>query len=634
MKKNKVKIIFVLSIVLMAVGSLSASMFHSDNGEIDISDVNIVTEDGAELRAMLYVPESATDSESVPAVVAAHGYNNTAEMQSTNAIELARRGMVVISPDAYGHGLSTFPDDDINNGIVNDQGVYSALQYLGTLPYVDVDRIGMVGHSMGGDNLQFAALQAFEKQENDPSIVTPNALLPTSQSFLVNEENEELMYSDYPVNLGVVFGQYDEWTEGMWDVEKGSDINITSTAEAGMGFTGAEYGAYYHYGDEGEIDRSSAIQAADDNNLRVIYQPSINHPRMTDSHQAANDIIDFFDITLLQGEDSVTNQVWHWKEISTGVALIGFFLFIPTFGLLLLKLPFFNTIIRPEPSSLSIISNTKSKLTYWLLLLVGLIPTPFIYMWAMGYPIGMKPLDRYIPTIFPVNDIFPMPVMNGLVIFNIVSGIIALGLFIATFYFIARKNGSKLKDIGVQLPLIQVFKSLILAVIVFASAYVFLSLANYWFLTDFRFYVLSLKTITPEKVGMLLVYLPFFAFYFIISSLTFNLSTRIKGAKEWKNVGLILIASCASLVIFSFLDYLALYTTGVKLFPAVPYPEGTTSALAGVILFGLLFILPIAALYARIFFKETGSIWVGGFINSFIVTFFALSNTVVAAGSL
>jgi hypothetical protein len=95
---------------------------------------------------------------------------------------------------------------------------------------------------------------------------------------------------------------------------------------------------------------------------------------------------------------------------------------------------------------------------------------------------------------------------------------------------------------------------------------------------------------------------------------------------------LMIIANVLGLAMLTFLDYTWLFTTGVKLFPYVPFPPKTTSALAGVLLWNLLFILPLAAISARLFFKKTGSIWLGGFVNSLIITLYAISNTVAAAG--
>lgn len=72
------------------------------------------------------------------------------------------------------------------------------------------------------------------------------------------------------------------------------------------------------------------------------------------------------------------------------------------------------------------------------------------------------------------------------------------------------------------------------------------------------------------------------------------------------------------------------------MFPYVPYPPSpkTTSALAGVLLWNLLFFLPLAAVAARLFFKKTGTIWLGAFIISLMATLFAVSNTVISAGCI
>lgn len=636
--KRTTGVLFVVSLVLMLVGSLIAGMVQRDNGNVAVSDITFVTEDGAELRALLYIPDSANPEVPVPGVVTNHGYNNTAELQGINAIELARRGLVVLSIDAYGHGKSTFPDPRINEGIVTDMGAYAGLQYLGRLPYVDRNNIGMVGHSMGSGNIQEAAFRAFELQRTNPEVVVPHALLITSNAFLLNTEKTALKYADHPVNVGVVFGQFDQWAQGMWGVPKGSQINQSAVAEVGMGFANPEFETYYRYGNSTPISRDAALDAAAGDELRIIYSPAIDHPSMHFSAAASAHVLDYFDVTLMRGENPIaaSHQTWFGKEVATGLALVGFFLLIPTLGLLLLRTRFFGTIVRPEPESLATAEGAKGKLIYAGLLVASLVPAPFVYMWATGYPIAIKSSGRVVPTIFPANDIFPMPIMNGLVIFNAIAGLIALAMVGATVMLAkrSRATASGAGDLGVKIPGVQVAKALLLAITVVMAAYFCLMAADFWFTTDFRFYVFSVVTLTPAKVLMFLKYLPFFAFYFILSSLSFNMTTRIRGAKEWVNVVLIVVASAGSLAVLAALDAIFLFTTGVKLFLTVPYPEGTTAALAGVLLWGLLFILPIAAVYARLFFKKTGSIWVGGFINSLVVTFFALSNTVVAAGVL
>jgi len=108
----------------------------------------------------------------------------------------------------------------------------------------------------------------------------------------------------------------------------------------------------------------------------------------------------------------------------------------------------------------------------------------------------------------------------------------------------------------------------------------------------------------------------------------------MRGAGEGTNIPLMIIANAAGLAMITILDYTWLFSTGIKLFPYVPYPPKTTSALVGVLPWNLLFILPIAAILGRLFFRKTGSIWLGGFVNSLIITLFAISNTVVSAGRI
>jgi hypothetical protein len=155
-------------------------------------------------------------------------------------------------------------------------------------------------------------------------------------------------------------------------------------------------------------------------------------------------------------------------------------------------------------------------------------------------------------------------------------------------------------------------------------------LCDYLFKTDFRFYVFSFRTLTAEKWVIFLRYLPSFLFFFTITGITQNTFTRINNQKEWINIILIVLASCGGLFVLYLIDYLTLWMTGVKAFLTIPGTDMPTG-LAGILLWGLLFILPAAAIMSRIFFRKTGSIWAGSFINALVVTLFAISNTVIAA---
>lgn len=623
-------IVMCIALILTLVGGYAASIVHTSHGTVKIHDIQYVTEDGGLMRALLYVPVTATPDAPAPAVISCHGYNNTAEVQDLNCVELSKRGFVVMAIDAYGHGLSELPDPNINGGIVADMGTYSALQYMSTLPYVDLDRIGMTGHSMGSAAIQDGALRAFQAHESDPSIVVPAAILPTANSFSVDADGNAY-FDDYPVNLGAVYGQFDEWAIGMWGTLKGSDINTTPKAIAGMGFSGAQYGSYYTYGDAAPIDRTAAAEAAAAKSLRVIYQPPHDHPMMHFNGQAVGGVVDFFDLTLTGGQGALpaSSQTWFGKQLGTGLSLVSFFVFITALGLTLLKTRFFGTIVRPEPDGLTAVTDAPSRIRYWVIYIIGLLPAPLIYNWAVGYSIDITAQGRTVPITLPANGILPMPCVNGVFLLNILTGIIALAIYLLVFFTISRKLGCTMENMGIRIPGREIAKAALLAICVFAAGYFLLVLCGDFFQTDFRFFTLSIKPLTAAKWPIYLRYLPSFLFFFLVSAMSLNTFTRINGKREWINMLLIVFASFGGLLVLHLIDYISLKHTGVKVFQTIP-GQGTTAALAGVLLWGLLFILPVAAAITRIFFKKTGSIWVGGFINALIVTLFAISNTVIA----
>jgi acetyl esterase/lipase len=81
------------------------------------------------------------------------------------ALELARRGYVTLSPDypSLGEYAYDFEADDYASGSM--KAIYDnrrAVDLLASLPEVDAERIGCIGHSLGGHNGLFTA--AFDKR--------------------------------------------------------------------------------------------------------------------------------------------------------------------------------------------------------------------------------------------------------------------------------------------------------------------------------------------------------------------------------------------------------------------------------------------------------------------------------------
>ena len=96
----------LLGLIIAVFGCMCiAHGIQTDHGNVAVSRGTLDT-DAGELSYKLYVPDNATAGNPAPGVLLLHGYQNDHETCAAYAIELARRGVVVMSLDEYGHGDS------------------------------------------------------------------------------------------------------------------------------------------------------------------------------------------------------------------------------------------------------------------------------------------------------------------------------------------------------------------------------------------------------------------------------------------------------------------------------------------------------------------------------------------------
>ncbi|MBQ1877473.1 MAG: hypothetical protein II161_01540 [Erysipelotrichaceae bacterium] len=198
--KKRALILFVVLILASFGCMFAANVLQRDKGNIEIIDGKIPVNENY-MVYKLYRPREATATSKAPAVLLLHGYQNDHETCAAYAIELARRGAVVLCLDEHGHGattvglkergyvnhvvkvnygneseadgtfktiggsvryrvlmnfsnLSFFNDkyvrDDLNN-LIRDSSCGGSLawEYLSKLDYVDPSRMAVSGHSMG-----------------------------------------------------------------------------------------------------------------------------------------------------------------------------------------------------------------------------------------------------------------------------------------------------------------------------------------------------------------------------------------------------------------------------------------------------------------------------------------------------
>lgn len=111
--------------------------------------------DGLKIYGLLTVPEGEKPEKGWPVVIFNHGYIPPAEYRTTERYvaytdAFSRNGYIVFKPDYRGHGNSEGSPEGAYYSPAYTTDVLSAVASIKKYPAADNERIGMWGHSMGG----------------------------------------------------------------------------------------------------------------------------------------------------------------------------------------------------------------------------------------------------------------------------------------------------------------------------------------------------------------------------------------------------------------------------------------------------------------------------------------------------
>jgi fermentation-respiration switch protein FrsA (DUF1100 family) len=141
-------------------------------GEVRVKNVTFKN-NGIEMAGNLYLPKGFSESGKYPAVITVHPGGGVKEQTAgVYAQRLSEQGFVALAFDASHQGASggmpRFLDDPMKR--VGD--IYSAVDYLTSLPYVDAGRIGALGICAGGG----AAIKAASTERRIKAVATVSAV--------------------------------------------------------------------------------------------------------------------------------------------------------------------------------------------------------------------------------------------------------------------------------------------------------------------------------------------------------------------------------------------------------------------------------------------------------------------------
>ena len=155
---------------------------------------------GTTIIGHLYKPEGQGP---FPAVVLLHGCGGIWKWNKVWANRLADWGYVVLSVDSFWprHRRSVCKNGGLIPASVRAFDAFGAKSYLGRLPYIDAERIAMLGMSHGGWTVLHAANQAASDKLELKPFRAAIALYPWCDD--VEQLNAPLL---------ILIGQLDDWT--------------------------------------------------------------------------------------------------------------------------------------------------------------------------------------------------------------------------------------------------------------------------------------------------------------------------------------------------------------------------------------------------------------------------------------
>lgn len=614
--KKSTKILLCVSLCLCLLSGIFASLFQSSFSTVKVEDFKVVVDDGRYVNGQIYIPKDASPENPLPLVVLSHGSYNNLEHQDQNMIELSRRGFVVISTDAYGHGSSSAVPSGLDTANMRHIIDYACASYT----FIDKSKIGVSGHSMGGqissDTVQYYfQLAATGQGENPVSAICTVGYDPQYTPYKFEGVDTPV---NPAINWGVIAAKYDEW----FFTNETGDPRVYLSSESAKSFVNQLDGVDVTDAVENHRIYTGTIDGQE--YVRVINQNSEIHPLNHFSKASCRDLINFFYEVFgtPAGHERIdaNNQIWQWKELFNLVGLVGIFLFLFPFAAMLIHgTKFFGELAQAEPAPAPALSDGRKKARYWIVYAINAI-LPALLVVPVAYKLVGK--ESFVP--FTFSKWFGEPNTNELAAWTLAVGLALLAVFLIA-HLVSRGSEKGVPACwGVKVSGRVFWKSLLLALVTVFTAYVILFVNDMIFNTDFRIWVIDMRVFNVLKLLYFVAYVPAFAVFYLVNSLLVNGGNRVEGRPEWLTLLLSCIGNIAGIAVLIFIQYQGIISAGVFRF----------NSMRIVNLFPLIFLIPVGTIISRRFFKETGNIYTGSFTIAALYTMMTVANTMFLASVL
>ena len=604
--KNK-NLIALATLILIL--SFLASLILTSFGTVEVKSLRLNTQNNQFIIYDLYKPKSASAENKAPFIAVIPGFQRSKEALSNIAIELSRRGYVVALIDPYAQGLSS-SSLSTRAATTEGYGMFSLVEHVhaGAFNFVDINKIGATGHSMGG-NAAIRGADYFGKQaiKNNVSSIL-NSVYVSGYVLTLRDS----ILKDSRSNMGISYALYDEgafrnelegWEAANMKIAPESLRTVNKVLRKEERINIVEIGKFY-----GKKENQT---------LRVVFNEPVLHPFQPYNFEAtSNQLIYFEKVFGAPKKINSNNQIWHLKELITLINMILALVMLVPLAKLFLDLKIFRSISKKIPEPLPK-QTKKGKLIFWSVFFISaaIACITFIPMVEVAKIFFEDAANRKLTWFFPQR------MNNPVMLWAAFNGMIGILIFVLSYKLFGKKHGVSKDSWGLKISRADLMKTFALSLIIFSSFYLFLFLNYFLFHVDYRFWFMGVRIFQPEMILVLLMYFPLFFIFFFSNSLRINGAMRFKGQPEWLSMLIGGFANSLGLILIIILQYSFFYKTGTVFW--------TTNWLSVNLLFGIVPMMFILPYFNRIFFRMTGRIYLGPLITCLIFIMILSTNTVV-----
>ena len=668
--RNKNALITLVICLVIAIASMTvANMVQTGFGDIDVVTASFSVDNGSDnydITYKLYIPKGADASDPRPALLCLHGYQNDSETSAAYAIEAARRGIVAVCIDEFGHGYNTNPmrargwttykvqgvnedgtattvktklsgpdrfltmmnfstlsffegsafsvneekmvsfDADKDGVYDSSMGGVAAYNWLKTLPYVQADNIAITGHSMG----TWASWSVAAECPDHKAIILQCGEIFGDNMF------DSSKYEFH--NVLMLQARYDEFNYFRDYRQETVNDSMLETGIREQFFT-----AYGRTAKQSSYTWNTTYGSFADGTARRVELIETNHRLNTHNAHAVAASMDWLAETLnVKTDIASTDQIFMIKEVLVMIAMLAVMVALCPLFILISNFGFFRALIIDRKASgraPKLMSSGQWWKNAWIAVAISAVTYPF--MTQLGH--GLLPVPE---------DIFRMTIGNGFMTWYLTLAIISIIMVVVSRASNKKKGIDNLDyyDMGLSRPekarrldVALLIKSFIASVLVVACMYGLVCLFKLVFKLDLRFIWPFFKTFTKERFIQFLIYLLPFMLFFIVN-VGFKLFGNMRQIQRdgvgnfikcWFGNVFVLLGGLLIILLLEYIPFFMGYGPGADLC------FGTT--FGGPFMSALILLVPQFICFTFLstwFERKSGNVYVGAFISAMLAS--------------